>query len=170
MIGMYIGRYDNKIDSKGRLSIPADFRRMLEENDPKWEPGKNAQLYIVFGDERRDYLEIYSVNDLLAVHRQIQALPPASKKRAAMQRLFAHQVQPAQLDETGRVVLNAYLRTKIGLKDKALVLGNSATFVIWEPEAYARNDMQGLTEDEDFDESLDPAAYLTGSLPLPGMP
>ncbi|WOI55332.1 cell division/cell wall cluster transcriptional repressor MraZ [Palleronia sp. LCG004] len=159
---MYIGRYENKIDSKGRLSIPADFRRILEENDPKWEPGTNAHLFIVFGDERRDYLEIFSVNDFRDVHRQIQAKDQNSREQVALQRLFAHQVQPAQLDETGRVVLNSYLRTKIGLTDKALVLGNSGTFMIWEPETYSRNDMKGLPPDDNFDESVDPATYLKG--------
>jgi len=166
VFGMYIGRYDNKIDSKGRLSIPADFRRLLEENDPKWEPGKNAQMVIVFGDHRRNYLEVYSINDLLGVHRQIRGMDPGSKKRAALQKLFAQQVHPATFDDTGRIVLPSYLRDKVGLSDKALVVGNSQTFMIWEPEAYANDDMSNLKEEDDYDPTLDPAVYLSGDAGL----
>lgn len=165
--GMYIGRYDNKIDSKGRLSIPADFRRLLEQNDPEWEGGKFARAVIVFGDRRRDFLEVYSVRDMEALHAQIRMLDRGSKKRAELQRLYAQQVQLVQLDATGRIVLNSYLRDKIGLKDNALVLGNSDTFLIYDPDTYETADLGNLKEEEGYDPDLDPSVYLSGNLVLP---
>ena len=161
--GMYIGRYENKIDSKGRLSIPADFRRLLEQNDPEWEGGKFARAFVVFGDHRRDYLEVHSVIDMQSIHRQIQAMDRGSKKRGELQRLYAHQVQLVQLDTTGRIVLTAYLRDKIGLTDKALVLGDSDTFLVYKPETYETSKLDHLRDDDDMDPRLDPSVYLPGT-------
>ncbi|KAF0675445.1 division/cell wall cluster transcriptional repressor MraZ [Profundibacterium mesophilum] len=162
MLGVFIGEHDNKIDAKGRLSIPAEFRRELEDADPKWESGKPARMVIVYGDERRNYLEVFSVADLQRVHAQIATLPRGSRKRAELQRLYAHQVVMATVDETGRIVLGSKLRGKLDLKDRALVVGNGETFMIWQPETYENDAMPGLMEEDDFDPTLDPSTWLPG--------
>ena len=43
------GEAENKVDSKGRVSIPAPFRRVLEEGDPDWSNGVNPNFVIVYG-------------------------------------------------------------------------------------------------------------------------
>lgn len=163
MLGVFIGEHDNKIDAKGRLSIPAEFRRELEEADPKWESGKPARMVVVYGDERRNYLEVFSIADLQRVHAQIARLPRGSRKRFELQKLYAHQVVMATVDETGRIVLNQKLRNKLGLEDRALVVGNGETFMIWQPDTYNNDGMPGLLDDEDFDPALDPSTWLPGS-------
>lgn len=162
MFGVFIGEHDNKIDTKGRLSIPADFRRELEERDPKWEGGKNASMAIVYGDARRNYLEVFTVDDIKRVHAQIARLPRGSKKRFALQKLYGHQAMLTSVDETGRIVLPARLRDKLGLDGRALVVGNGETFMIWKPETYEGEGLGGLMDDEDYDPDLDPSAYLPG--------
>lgn len=49
---MFRGESVHKVDSKGRVSIPANFRRVLEDNDPRWTAGGNPELVIVYGDHR----------------------------------------------------------------------------------------------------------------------
>jgi len=162
VFGVFIGEHENKIDNKFRLSIPADFRRLLEEGDPKWEPGKNPTMAIVYGDERRNFLEVFTVSDLLKVLRTVTKMPRGSARRAALQKLYATQVQTATLDETGRIVLSAKLREKLGIDGLAAIIGAGETFQIWKPETYAENDALLLREDEDFDPTLDPSVYLPG--------
>ena len=87
MFGVFIGEHDNKVDDKGRVSIPADFRRVLEDEDPRWESGKNPQMVIVYGDQRRNHLEVFTVEGLTAVHSKIKKMARGSKKRAELQRL-----------------------------------------------------------------------------------
>ena len=43
------------------MSIPASFRRVLEAADPNYRDGDNAELVIVYGDHRRNYLECYTM-------------------------------------------------------------------------------------------------------------
>jgi len=40
------GEAENKVDNKGRVSIPAAFRRILEEGDPDWSSGLNPNLLL----------------------------------------------------------------------------------------------------------------------------
>lgn len=162
MLGVFIGEHDNKIDTKGRVSIPADFRRELEEGDPKWEPGKNASMAIVYGDHKRSHLEVFTLNDLMGVHKAIAKKPRGSAQRIALQKLYGAQTMIVTLDETGRIVLNAKLRTKLGLEDKAFVVGNLATFQIWHPDTYNSETMAQRGADEDFDPDADPSIYLPG--------
>ena len=46
-----------KVDSKGRVSIPARFRRVIESCDPGWTDGLQPELVIVYGDNRKNFLE-----------------------------------------------------------------------------------------------------------------
>ena len=55
------GESHHKVDTKGRVSIPAHFRRVLEASDPAWTDGLNPELVIVYGDHRRKYLECYTM-------------------------------------------------------------------------------------------------------------
>ena len=47
------GEAENKVDAKGRISIPAPFRRILEEGDPDWSSSLNPNLVIVYGRRNR---------------------------------------------------------------------------------------------------------------------
>ena len=50
------GESIHKVDGKGRVSIPAAFRRVLEENDPDYALGLNPNLIIVYGNINRKFL------------------------------------------------------------------------------------------------------------------
>nr|WP_245398740.1 division/cell wall cluster transcriptional repressor MraZ [Oceaniglobus trochenteri] len=89
-------------------------------------------------------------------------MPRGSAKRAALQKLYATQAVTATLDDTGRIVLSAKLREKLGIEGLAAVVGNGETFQIWKPETYAADTAALLHEDEDFDPELDPSVYLPG--------
>ena len=58
------GEAENKVDVKGRVSIPAAFRRILEEGDPDWSSGSNPNLVIVYGRRNRKCLEGYSLESI----------------------------------------------------------------------------------------------------------
>ena len=136
MVRRFRGESRHKVDSKGRVSIPASFRRVLEEGDPNWTEGLNPELVIVYGDHRRDYLECYTIEAINEVDDKIDALPRGSMERKMLQRLFHGQSYPTNVDETGRLVLPAKLRSKIGLAGEAFFIAAGDTFQIWKPETY----------------------------------
>ncbi|WP_411223571.1 division/cell wall cluster transcriptional repressor MraZ [Marivita sp. S2033] len=143
------------------MSIPAPFRRVLEAGDPAWTEGLNPELVVVYGDKRRKYLECYTMQAIEEVDEKIESLPRGSVERRMLQRLFNGQSHPTSVDETGRLVLPAKLRQKIGLTGEAFFIGAGDTFQIWEPETYETEE-QAATDEwlDELPDDVDPLIYL----------
>ena len=155
------GESHHKVDTKGRVSIPASFRRVLEAGDPEWTDGLNPNLVVVYGDHRRNYLECYTIDAISEVDDQIASLPRGSMERRMLERLFNGQSHATQVDETGRLVLPAKLREKIDLSGEAFFIATGDTFQIWKTETYETEE-QAKTEAwlEDFPDDFDPLILL----------
>ena len=155
------GESHHKVDNKGRVSIPASFRRVLEQGDPNYTEGLNPELVIVYGDHRRTYLECYTIEAINEVDLKIDALPRGSMERRMLQRLFHGQSFPTAVDETGRLVLPLKLRTKIGLEGEAFFIAAGDTFQIWKTETYETEEL-AKTEAwlDGLPEAFDPLVYL----------
>ena len=158
------GEDRHKVDSKGRVSIPASFRRVIEASDPNWRDGDNPELVIVYGDHRRNYLECYTIEAIEEVDAKIDALPRGSMERRMLQRLFHGQSFPTNVDETGRLVLPAKLRQKIDLANEAFFIAAGDTFQIWKPETYEAEEL-ARTEEwlDELPDDFDPLIFLDGA-------
>lgn len=158
---IFRGESLHKVDGKGRVSIPALFRRVIEAADPNWTEGLNPELIIVYGDHRRRYLECYTIEAMQEVDAKINALPRGSMERKMLQRLFHGQSYPTAVDETGRLVLPAKLRRKIELEDEAFFIAAGDTFQIWKPEVYETDELSKTEEWLDrYPEEFDPLILL----------
>lgn len=155
------GESHHKVDAKGRVSIPASFRRVVEAADPNWNSGDQPELVIVYGDHRRNYLECYTMEAIDEVDAKIDRLPRGSMERKMLQRLFHGQSFPTSVDETGRLVLPAKLRQKIGLDKEAFFIAAGDTFQIWNPETYEQEEA-AKTEAwlDELPEDFDPLVFL----------
>ncbi|MEM8554508.1 MAG: cell division/cell wall cluster transcriptional repressor MraZ [Pseudomonadota bacterium] len=158
------GEFPQKIDNKGRVSIPANFRRVLEACDPDWLPGGSAdpKLIIVYGDASRQFLEGYSAESMANVEAKIKAMKSGARKQY-MTRFFSTLTWDTTVDSSGRLVLPKRLRDKIGLTDatEAMFAGTLDTFQIWHPDAYdalqAQRDAEAL---DGFEPGMDPTMML----------
>lgn len=152
MARRFRGESTHKVDAKGRVSIPAAFRRVLEEGDPEWTDGLFPNLILVYGGKSRNFIEGYTVTSMDEVDERIANLPRGSKKRRLLEHMFSGQSLQIQVDPTGRLVLSQKLRDKIGITNEAFFIASGDTFQIWEPSAY---DAHAATMDEWFDEQED---------------
>jgi MraZ protein len=154
------GESRHKVDTKGRVSIPASFRRVLEAGDPDWTDGLNPNFVIVYGDHRREFLECYTIDEMEKVEDRISRMKRGSQKRRLLERLFSTQSVTTSVDETGRIVLPAKLREKIGIVKEAQFASNVDTFQIWAPETYEAE--IAATEEylDDMDDGFDPLELL----------
>ncbi|MDO6482523.1 division/cell wall cluster transcriptional repressor MraZ [Shimia thalassica] len=162
MARRFRGESHHKVDAKGRVSIPASFRRVLESGDPNWESGEAPTLVIVYGGHTRNYLECFTINAMDEVEDRILKMGRGDKRRLALSRLYLQQSLETNVDGTGRLVLPKELRDKIGLDGTAFFAGKGDTFEVWNPETYEENFAAQLEPDDDFDPDLDPAVYLDG--------
>lgn len=155
-----------KVDAKGRVSIPAPFRRVIEASDPDWQSGQRPNIVIVYGGTRQDWLEVYTMRAIAEIDDQIEAMQRGSPERLWLEELMHGQSIETVIDEDGRLVLPQRLREKIGLGSEAFFISAGDYFKIWNPATY-ENRQGGQTRKfaEQYPEDFDPRALLP---PRPG--
>ena len=119
--------YVNKIDAKGRVSVPAAFRGQIDTktfNGIAAFPSFKFPMVEGSGIERTDWMR-----------RQLETLPEFSDEYDAMQELFSETV-PIPFDGEGRIVLPQPLLAHANLTDSVLFAGAGNVFQMWEPNAY----------------------------------
>lgn len=136
MARRFRGESHHKVDAKGRVSIPALFRRVLEAGDPDWKEGLRPQLVIVYGDHRRKFLECFTIEAIDEVDAKIDEMDRGSVERRMLERLVQGQSFPTEVDSDGRLVLPQKLREKIELDKEAFFIASGDTFQVWKPETY----------------------------------
>ncbi len=160
----FTGESTHKVDAKGRVSIPAAYRRVLEENDPEWIDGENANLVIVYGNHKMKYLEGYTMAAFGEIADGISRLPRGSRERRLLERYYSGLTLRTQVDDTGRLVLPPRLREKVGIQREAFFIASGDTFQIWSPEVYAIEAEKFDAMFDEFDEDFDPLVLLEGAL------
>ncbi len=130
------GESVHKVDSKGRVSIPASFRRVLEEGDPDFAASNIAQVVLNYGVRPGECLEGYSITGMEEIDGRIRAVAPYSDERESLEFMFNTQSTYVQLDETGRIVLSARLREMFDLGEEVIFAGMNDRFQIWQPKAF----------------------------------
>ncbi|MFA5539249.1 MAG: division/cell wall cluster transcriptional repressor MraZ [Gemmobacter sp.] len=161
----FSGEFTQKVDGKGRVSIPADFRRVLEQGDPDWTDGLRPRVRIVHGDPRRKFLECYTISAIREVEAQILALPRGSQKRRLLEQVMVIGSDTCEVDADGRIVLNQRLRDRIGMGGggDAIFAGALETFQIWRPDDYeADRDARIREALESLPDDMDVLTLLSG--------
>ena len=153
----------HKVDNKGRVSIPAQFRRVLEEGDPDFKSGINPSCVLVHSQKGKKCLEGYSISSINEVDDLVSSLPRYSRAREILERMLNAQSSYAQIDDNGRLVLSQKLRALINVSVEAIFIGMGDKFQIWEPKSY-NDDMEKIEQEfEAYDDSNNPFNLLQSS-------
>lgn len=157
------GEFYQKVDSKARVSVPAAFRRIIEQGDASYSDTTRARFVIVYGGSQ-SYLECYTIAGMKRIEGQIARLQPGSPQRKFLERNMLTRSMVAEVDDDGRIVLGQKLREKIDLAieggAEAAFAGALDKFQIWSRADY---DAQAAAED-DFE--LPEGADMSSLLPF----
>ncbi|MFI0395495.1 division/cell wall cluster transcriptional repressor MraZ [Paracoccus jiaweipingae] len=167
MARRFRGSEDVKIDAKGRMSVPARFRRVFESCDPDFESGRRAQMVIVYGGENQRHLELFTIDAIDEIDQQIDRMQRGSPARRALERLMHGQSLEAEIDEDGRLVLPQKLRDKIGLDKAAFMMASGDYLKLWRPEDYQDSDADLDAFVDDLGPDFDLRSLLPGADPQP---
>ena len=122
----FLGSHINKIDAKGRVAAPADFRRALE--------GDPIRGFYCLPSLRGPFLECGG-GDLISFFKEmISELPPFGEDREELEAHLLGEVRVLAFDTEGRIVVPESLRAHAGLADRVLFQGRGETFWIWNAE------------------------------------
>jgi len=116
---MFIGEYAHNLDDKGRLSIPAKFRRDLSKGAVVTR-GLDSCLFL------------YTKTEWAKLAEKLSALPFSQSNSRAFSRLMLAGAMDVEIDKQGRVVLPEYLRQFAGLKKSVVVAGLYNRAEIWD--------------------------------------
>ena len=131
----FLGTHQNRLDAKGRVSVPAAFRAALRTNGN--EECTGGQL-VMRPSHLHPCIEAWPVAEFTALAAPLQRLERFSQAHEDLSGLLymdAFQVEP---DKEGRILLPDTLASHANLTDAVVFLGLGPTFQIWEPAAADR--------------------------------
>jgi MraZ protein len=125
---LFLSTFYNRIDKKGRVSVPASFRSALS--------GQEFAGIVAYGSLLHNCIEACGMDRIAKLNQRIEMLDPFSEERDAFATtLFGESVQLG-FDGEGRVMLPEALIKTASLADQAVFIGKGETFEIWEPKAF----------------------------------
>jgi MraZ protein len=126
----FVSTFTNRIDAKGRVSIPAPFRAVLARDGYSADDGAGVYCYpsldapaLDAGGERL----ARKIDGLLA------GLPDYSDERDQLSVALYGDVQVLRIDGDGRIVLPQSLRDQAGIGAEITFVGMGDKFQMWDP-------------------------------------
>ncbi len=131
----FLGSHLNKLDSKGRVSVPASFRTALKSLDSNPE---GSVSMILRPSHNHACIEAWPkpVFDRLA--QSLDRFELFSREYEDMAAAIYGEAYPTESDKEGRIILNEMLLAHAGLTDACIFMGTGPIFQIWEPAAARR--------------------------------
>ena len=127
---MFLSSYENKIDRKGRVSVPASFRSQLSSM------GYNG--FISYPSFNHPALEACSQDRIEKLSNTIDSLNPFEEKRDFFATSILSESENLQFDTEGRISLSEKLLNHAKIKTNVLFVGLGRTFQIWEPKYFEK--------------------------------
>lgn len=123
----FIGTFVNKIDAKGRISVPAPFRAALQ--------AKKLSSVAVYPALTGPCIEGCGLDRIEAMVEAMPDKPIPGVDEDAIAHLIFASARELPFDGGGRIVLPSEFLEKAGLTDQGAFIGKGRTFQIWNPPA-----------------------------------
>ena len=136
MVLSFRGEFNQKVDGKGRMSIPADFRAVLSDGDPRCPENPLPRLVVLHGPHLKGCLHAYTIDAMAEIEAGIRRLPRGSVERKRASRLILGKSWDTEVEKDGRIVLPQRLRQQIGLEGEAVMVAMGDYFEIWNAQTY----------------------------------
>ncbi len=127
---MFLSTYANKIDKKGRVSVPATFRSYLSAI------GYNG--FIAYPSFNHVALEACSQDRIEKLSNSIDSLNPFEEKRDYFATSVLSESENLQFDTEGRVSISEKLLKHAKIDKNILFVGLGKTFQIWDPKNFEK--------------------------------
>ncbi len=128
MKGLFLSIYDNKVDNKGRVSIPAQFRDVIVSED-------NNNV-IVYKSLTKDCLEGCTSSHITNLSNAISNFDPFSQEKDSFATAIFAESIALEFDKDGRINIPKQYTSYADISTNALFVGKGHTFEIWNPEKF----------------------------------
>ena len=129
-MALFLSTYTNRIDKKGRVSVPAPFRAELS--------GESFQGVVLFRSNSHACLEGFAWSYMQEIGNRLDNFDLFSSEQDDLATsIFGSAVQ-LPMDGDGRIILPSDLIDFTGLEEKVSFVGLGAKFQIWCPEKFEK--------------------------------
>jgi transcriptional regulator MraZ len=111
---MFRGNCPTRLDEKGRLKLPADFKREVDSS-------YDGQFYVTSLDGK--VIKMYPLREWIAFEQQVKSSAASYEVKERFSDVTSYYGQQIELDAQGRLTIAEWLRNKFGLKGEMAVIG-----------------------------------------------
>jgi MraZ protein len=132
-MSQFLGTHQNRLDAKGRVSVPAPFRAALKAGNET-----NGTHLVLRPSHQHPCIEAWPEPMFAALAAPLDRLDLFSPEHEVMATTLYADAFPVEADKEGRIVLPDELVRHAGLTEAVVFMGLGRIFQIWEPAAAER--------------------------------
>lgn len=136
-MALFLSTFVNKVDQKGRLSVPAPYRQALR--------GQSFKGIVAFRSYREAVIEACAIDRMEQLSESVDQLEQFSEEQDALASTIFADAHQLPIDGDGRITLPPALAEHAGITETAAFVGRGATFQIWEPGIFERHQAEART-------------------------
>lgn len=133
-----MGEYRHKVDSKGRVSLPSKFRKVLSAESPT-EDDAPVELVVTL-DPMSECLYVFLPDDfnkwVASFFDKEEGCDSRKLEDVKLRRLLKSRAQAVEIDSAGRIKLTPSQCETVGITKDVALIGNTGYFEIWDSERW----------------------------------
>ena len=138
---MFRGNHPTRVDEKGRLKVPAEFKRVLDEK-------YGAQFYITSLDGK--VAQVYPFEEWERIEQKLASLSTFNPTKKKFLDRVNYYGQMVEMDGQGRVLIPQLLRDNAQIKGEVAVLGNLTYLIVRNLELFRKEiEEQAFTAEDE---------------------
>ncbi|CDG18726.1 division/cell wall cluster transcriptional repressor MraZ [Xenorhabdus doucetiae] len=143
---MFRGATLVNLDSKGRLTVPARYREMLNEES-------TGQMVCTI-DLHQPCLLLYTLPEWEIIEEKLSRLSSMNPAERRVQRLLLGHASECQMDNAGRLLLASTLRQHAGLTKEVMLVGQFNKFELWDEQVWYQQVQHDIAAEQSTQEPL----------------
>ncbi|MBD1226582.1 MULTISPECIES: division/cell wall cluster transcriptional repressor MraZ [Xenorhabdus] len=143
---MFRGATLVNLDSKGRLTVPARYREMLNEVS-------TGQMVCTI-DLHQPCLLLYTLPEWEIIEKKLSRLSSMNPAERRVQRLLLGHASECQMDSAGRLLLASTLRQHAGLTKEVMLVGQFNKFELWDEQVWYQQVQDDIAAEQSTQEPL----------------
>jgi MraZ protein len=124
-MAIFLSTYHNKLDKKGRVSVPSQFREIIKK--------ENFDGIVVYPSVINNCIEGCCISRIEKISNSIDQLDPLSEERDAFASVILGSSVQLTFDSEGRVIIPKELLQTFDISENVVFIGKGQTFELWNP-------------------------------------
>lgn len=130
-MSLFLSTFENKVDQKGRVSVPSQFRNLLQD--------EKQNCVVLYESSINICIEGCTFERINELSKKIDDLDPFSEEKDAFATIVLGGSAQLQLDRDGRILLPKNLTNFAEISDSAIFIGKGQIFEIWNPVLFKKH-------------------------------